>query len=370
MHLLLAPDKFKGCLSAAEVCAAMESGARRALAGVEIDACPLADGGEGTVDALVIATGGRFVNRRVTGPLPDMKVDAKFGILGDGQTAVIEMAAASGLALLKPDELDPMRTTTFGTGELLMAAMEMGVSRIILGIGGSATIDCGVGCAQACGLPVILEGGEPISASEPLVGAYVRRVVLIKHGRGSPIEKVKIQVACDVTNPLFGRTGAAEVYGPQKGATAGQIRELDADLMNLARRNDKLVEANLPGAGAAGGLGFGMVAFFGAELRRGIEIIMDAVGFDRRIAGADLCLTGEGRLDHSSMHGKTVAGVARACRAANVRCIAIAGSVERNVDYGFETVGIEDENISKEESMRNAPELIAAAAEGIVRNRI
>jgi len=216
----------------------MEIGLRRWGGDVEIDRCPMADGGEGTVSALVTATGGRFVSRRVTGPLADMKVEAIFGILGDGQTAVIEMAAASGLALLGPSERNPMLTTTFGTGELMMAAVEMGISRIVLGIGGSATIDGGIGCAQACGLPVILEGGEPLAPGEPLMGADVRRVVLVKHGRGSPIEKVRIEVACDVTNPLCGTNGAAQVYGPQKGATPQQIRDLDAALMNLARRSE------------------------------------------------------------------------------------------------------------------------------------
>ena len=311
MRVLIAPDKFKGCLSAARVAGAMEAGLRRGRGDVDVDRCPMADGGEGIVKALVVATGGRFVSRRVTGPIPDMKVEARFGVLGDGQTAVIEMAAASGLALLKPQDRDPMRTTTFGTGELMMAAVEMGMSRIILGIGGSATIDGGIGCAQACGLPVILEGGEPVSAGEPLVGADVERVVLIKHGRGSPVEKVRIEVACDVTNPLFGKDGAAEVYGPQKGASTGQIRKLDVALMNLARRNDKIAEANFPGAGAAGGLGFAMAAFFGAKLKSGVEIVMEAVGFRGRLAEADLCLTGEGRLDRSSLRGKVVGGVAQ-----------------------------------------------------------
>jgi glycerate kinase len=370
MRIVVAPDKFKGCLSAARVAEAMEVGLRRASGDAVVDRCPMADGGEGIVEAMVVATGGRFVSRRVTGPIPDMKVEARFGVLGDGQTAVIEMAAASGLALLEPRDRDPMRTTTFGTGELMMAAVEMGMWRIILGIGGSATIDGGIGCAQACGLPVILGGGERVSPGEPLVGADVERVVLIKHGRGSRIEKVRIEVACDVTNPLFGKDGAAEVYGPQKGATPGQIRELDAALRSLARRNDKLAEANLPGAGAAGGLGFAMAAFFGAKLKSGVEIVMEAVGFGRRLAGADLCLTGEGRLDRSSLHGKVVGGVARACRDAPVPCIAIVGSIEPGVDFGAEGITalqIGDGTIALEESMEQAEILIAAKAQNILK---
>jgi glycerate 2-kinase len=369
MHLLLAPDKFKSCLTAAEVAHAMAAGALRADPRATIDICPMADGGEGTVDALVAATGGRFLTRRVTGPLPDMKVEARFGLLADEKTAVIEMAAASGLALLRPQDRDPTRTTTFGTGELMMAAAKIGATRIILGIGGSATIDGGIGCAQACGLPVILEDGQVPSPGEPLVGADVGRVVLIKHGRGSPIEKIRIEVACDVANPLCGDDGAAAVYGPQKGATPRQVRELDSALSQLARRNGKLEQANLPGAGAAGGLGFAMAAFFGAQLKRGVEIVIDAVDLRRRLTGADLCLTGEGRLDRSSLSGKVVVGVARACRDAQIPCIALAGSIEPGVDFGFEAIKIGDDTITQEQSMDQAETLIAAKMADILRNR-
>jgi glycerate 2-kinase len=371
MRIVLAPDKFKGCLSAAAVARAMETGVHRALPDAHVDLCPMADGGEGTVDALVAATGGRFITRQVIGPLPEMKVEARFGVLGDGKTAVVEMAAASGLALLGPEDRDPMRTTTFGTGQLLMAAAEIGASRIILGIGGSATLDGGVGCAQACGLPVILQRGEAVYPSEPLTGADVSRVVLIKHGRGSAIERVKIDVACDVSNPLCGENGAAAVYGPQKGATPEQVRELDAALLELARRNGKLQQARLPGAGAAGGLGFAMAAFFGAALQSGIEIVMNAVHLRDRLAGADLCFTGEGRLDRSSLSGKVADGVARACRAMGVPCIALAGSIEPGVDFqprGIRAVAIGDGTLTPEQSVRDAEKLIAAKAEELCRS--
>ncbi|MEO6434681.1 MAG: glycerate kinase, partial [Tepidisphaeraceae bacterium] len=256
MKVVLAPDKFKGCLSAAEVAAAMASGLRRVDPSFAIDLCPVADGGEGTVAALVAATGGRLETRRVTGPLPDMQVDATFGILGEGSregsgfgvqgsanaptasgahassslnpeprtlnppepltpnplVAVIEMSAASGLALLAPLDRDPMRTTTYGTGQLLLEAARLGAQTIILGIGGSATVDGGIGCAQAAGLPVILEDQGPADPHEPLVGEDLRRVVLVKHGRGSPLDRINITVACDVTNPLFGFTGAAKIF--------------------------------------------------------------------------------------------------------------------------------------------------------------
>src|SRR4051794_6041373 len=203
MRVVLAPDKFKGCLSAEQVRCAMSEGIRLFDSSIRIDECPMADGGEGTVSALVNATCGKLVTRRVTGPLPEMKVDATFGVLPD-QTAVIEMSAASGLALLRPDQYDPLAATTFGTGELINHAIEeFGCRRIILGLGGSATIDAGIGCAQACGLPVLLEDGEPTSLTEPLCGRDVERVVLVKHGRGDKLGGVEFLVASDVTNPLY-----------------------------------------------------------------------------------------------------------------------------------------------------------------------
>ena len=305
----------------------MALGVQRVIADAIVDECPVADGGEGTVDALVTATNGRFEMRRVVGPLPDMKVDATFGMLGDGRTAVVEMAAASGLALLDAGDRDPMRTTSFGTGQLLVEAAKLGVDHIILGIGGSATVDGGIGCAQACGQPVILDEIGPADAREPLVGEDLRRVVLVKHARGSPLDRVRITVACDVDNPLTGPNGAARVFGPQKGATAEQISELDGLLGRLAERCGKMTEANTPGAGAAGGLGFAMLAFFGATLRPGFEIIADAVKLRERLRGADLCLTGEGRLDASSLGGKAAVSVARVCREMGIRCVAIAGQI-------------------------------------------
>lgn len=332
MKVVIAPDKFKGSLDARDVASAMAAGVRAAVPDAIVDLCPVADGGEGTVATLVAATGGCVERRRVTGPLPEMKVDADFGVLGDGRTAVIEMAAASGLALLRADDRDPMSTTTFGTGELLMEAAKLGVEHIILGIGGSATVDGGIGAAQACGLPVLLEGGEPVSMTEPLCGRDLDRVILVKHGRGSAIERVRITVACDVSNPLHGPNGAAPVYGPQKGATPQQVRELDEALRHLAERLGKVELAQSPGTGAAGGLGFGMLAFFGATLRRGAELVIEAVKLRERLAGADLCLTGEGKLDGQSLAGKTVIGVAEAARDARVPCIALAGAIGHGIE--------------------------------------
>ena len=346
MKVVIAPDKFKASLAAEDVARAIAEGlktaSRRGTAeersdsapprippsNLALDLAPVADGGEGTVDALVSATGGRLETRTVTGPLPDMRVDATFGILGDGKTAVIEMSAASGLALLPPEDRDPMRTTTYGTGQLLVEAARLGATEIILGIGGSATVDGGIGALQAAGQPVILDGEGPADVHEPLVGDDLRRVVLIKHARGSPLDRVKIIVACDVTNPLFGPNGAAKIFAPQKGATPAQVEELDALLEQLATRCGKLAEAQTPGAGAAGGVGFAMLAFFNATLRPGFDIVSDAVRLRERLSGADLCITGEGRLDASSLGGKAAVGVARLCRELKLPCVAIVGSVD------------------------------------------
>lgn len=358
MRIVIAPDKFKDCLPAADVADAIARGIRRAHPEAVLDLCPVADGGEGTVAALVSATNGRLETRRVTGPLPDIRVDATFGILGDGTAAVVEMSAASGLALLPPEDRNPMRTTTFGTGQLLTEAVKLGVEHIILGIGGSATVDAGIGMCQAVGQPVILDGEGPADPHEPLVGEDLRRVVLIKHGRGSALDRVRITVACDVTNPLFGPNGAARIFGPQKGATPEQVAELDALLEQLARRCGKLAEANEPGAGAAGGLGFALGAFFAAQLRPGFDIVADAVGLPDRLRHADLCITGEGRLDASSLDGKAAVGVARMCAELSVPCVAVVG----DVDYA--TPGLPNlfQRILPIRSIDNARALIEAAA--------
>jgi glycerate kinase len=372
MKIVLAPDKFKGCLSAAEVCRAITAGLRRVDPAIEIDPCPMADGGEGTVAALVAATNGRLLTARVTGPLPEMKVDATFGMLGDGETAVIEMAAASGLALLKPEQRNPLYTTTYGTGELLNAAIEAGARQILLGIGGSATNDAGIGCAQATGHTIILEEGEPAANTEPLVGQDLPRIVLIKRHRGERTDGVPITIACDVTNPLYGPTGAAHIFAPQKGATPDQVEQLDAALRQFARRLNKDDLAQTPGAGAAGGLGFGMLALYGADLRRGIDIVIDATRLRDRLRDADLCITGEGKLDAQSAHGKAVLGVAALCREAGVPCVALAGAIE-DADGLMGNEGLTaafsicNRPMTLEDSMARAAKLLSDAAANLLR---
>lgn len=373
MKVVIAPDKFKGCLSAPKVAEAIAAGVRAAVPDAQLDLCPVSDGGEGFVDALVAATGGRIEHHRVTGPRPDMKVDAPFGILGNNQTAVIEMAAASGLHLLPPGDRNPMHTTTFGTGELIVHAVSLGCRKILLGIGGSATVDGGIGCAQACGLPVLLAEGETVSDTEPLVGQDLPRVMFIKRGRGSRVEGVEFTVACDVTNPLTGPNGAAAVYGPQKGATPQQVEVLDNALAALVRRTHTSEEAQAPGAGAAGGLGYCMLAFFNAQLVRGIDLVLDAARLRERLAGASLCITGEGRLDAQSLQGKAPAGVAALCKQAGVPCIALAGAVDPTIEPAIRDTGlagafaISDSAMSLDEAIAAAPELLARSAGDVIR---
>ena len=376
MKVVIAPDKFKGSLSAAEVASAIGEGVRRAAPDAEIDLCPMADGGEGTVAALVAATGGELITHRVTGALPEMKVDATFGLIAiaAGQrpaehVAVIEMASASGLHLLRRDQYDPMATTTFGTGELMVEAVKRGAKRILLGIGGSATTDGGIGALQACGFPVLLEDGEPTSMTEPLCGQDLARVVLIKHGRGSPIDGIPIEVACDVTNPLFGPNGAARIFATQKGATPAQVEELDHLLERLATRTGHLADAQMPGAGAAGGLGFGLIAFAGATLRPGVDIVIEATKLRERLHAADLCITGEGKFDRTSLGGKTPMGVLRLCQESNVACALIAGVIgdANPIDAGFRAAESLSPPASLEDAMHHGAELLSRHAEQILK---
>ena len=366
MRIVLAPDKFKGTASATEVAEAMADGVRHLWPHAQLDLCPMSDGGEGFVEAMLRAAGGQWVTARVTGPLPEMKVDARFGVI-HGDTAVVEMSAASGLWRVPPDQRDPEATTTFGTGELLVAAKRQGCRRILLGIGGSATIDGGIGCCHAAGLPVILDDGEPSSPTEPLCGRDLPRVVMIKSHRGEQLAGADITVACDVTNPLCGLDGAARVFGPQKGATPAQVERFDAWLDQLARRCGQVDVARLPGAGAAGGLGFAMVAFFGATLRPGADVVIEATRLRDRLRGADLCITGEGRIDRSSLAGKTPVSVAAACREAGVRCLAVGGGVDRAVALPFDRTASLTEITAEASPMENPRRWISESVHALLK---
>jgi glycerate kinase len=371
MRVVIAPDKFKGSLTALEAATAMARGVARACPGAEADCAPMADGGEGTTAALVAATRGTLRSAVVTGPLGD-PVTAGFGLLGDGATAVLEMASASGLVLIPPEARDPLRATTRGTGELLLAALATGVRRVIVGIGGSATNDGGAGLAQALGIRLLDDRGSEIGPG----GGGLRRLVRIDaSGRTPAIQGVELLVACDVSNPLCGPDGASAVYGPQKGAGPEDVVELDRNLDHLSRiieRDLGVSIRNLPGSGAAGGLGGGLVAFAAGRLQPGIRLMIDTVGLGDRLRGADLCLTGEGRLDGQSAFGKTAVGVGALARSLGCPTLAVAGSIgpgaEAVHDHGIDAYfSICPEPISLAGAIDQAETLLERATEQAVR---
>lgn len=329
MRVLIAPDKFRGTLTAAQAAHAIGVGWRRARPNDEVVEVPMADGGEGTLDAMVEALGGERRRASVHGPLGD-PVDAEYGIASgpSGVTAVVEMARASGLALIGEARRDPKRTTTRGTGELIRAALGAGPAEVIVCIGGSATNDGGAGVAQALGVRLLDPAGGEIGPGGVALLDLERIDV---SGVEPAVRGTRFLVACDVDNPLTGPQGASVVFGPQKGATADDVLLLDRALGHLAAvifRDLGLDVRDLPGGGAAGGLGAGLVAFLGAHLRPGVELVMDAVGLGRRLEAADVVVTGEGTLDEQSLHGKVPAGVIEAARAAGVPAIVLCGRAQ------------------------------------------
>jgi len=326
VRILIAPDSLKGSLASPEVAAAMAAGVRAALPDAEVVPLPVGDGGEGSLAALVAATGARTVTRRVTGPVGD-PVEAAIALLPDGETAFIEMAQASGLSRVAPECRRVREATTYGTGELIAAALASGARRILIGIGGSATNDGGAGMLTALGARLLDADGREL----PPGGAALLRLARIDLGGWRVPADREFIVACDVTNPLTGPEGASAIYGPQKGATPEDVALLDAALERFADVAAGLLGRDLrntPGAGAAGGLGFALVAFLGARLERGVDLLLDAIRFDDHLAGAELVLTGEGRFDHQTLpFYKTIAGVARRCQRAGVPVIAIVGGI-------------------------------------------
>ncbi len=317
MRILCAPDSFKGSITAAGAADAMAAGVRDADATLEVDPCPIGDGGEGSLAVLAASMGGRLRAATVTGPSGN-GVSARWGVADGGRTGLVELAQASGLGLVATADRDPMRTTSFGTGELIRRAAEAGCTRTIVLLGGSATCDGGAGIAQALGAVFRDAGGSPIST--PLTGGDLPLIAAFE----PPPDPPDLVAACDVRNPLFGPNGAAAVYGPQKGAKPAQVEALDAGLRHLAAVVG--TDPDLPGAGAAGGAAFGLAAMLGARLRPGIDVVLDAVRFRERCRGAALVLTGEGRLDEQSLVGKAPAGVAAAAASLGVPTIAIVGS--------------------------------------------
>ncbi|MCI0654638.1 MAG: glycerate kinase, partial [Methylococcaceae bacterium] len=319
MKIVIATDSFKENMTSLEVASAIEKGILQVLPDANCIKVPMADGGEGTVQSLVDATSGRIVKKTVIGPLGE-PVEAHYGFFGNGRTAVIEMAEASGLPLVPKAKRDPLKMTTFGTGQLILDAIESGATEIIIGIGGSSTNDAGSGMAQALGVRYLDKAGNELN--QYASGGILDRIARIDvSGLDCRVRKVSILVACDVDNPLCGARGASAVFGPQKGASPEVVKTLDSNLSKFA---DLIKETlgndvkDLPGAGASGGLGAGLVAFCGATLKSGIDIVVEATGLENALEGAHLAITGEGKVDFQTSFGKTPSGVARAAKKMNV----------------------------------------------------
>ena len=365
MKVVIAPQSFKGSISALDAAKAMEEGVRRVVSDAETVLVPVADGGDGTLETLVEATNGEIRSATVTGPI-GKPVMAEWGALGDGETSMIEMARTSGLALLSLDERDPLRATTFGLGEVIREALDAGFRSFIVGIGGSATNDAGAGMAQALGVRLLDEAGNGL----PPGGAALAD---LHHIDTSALDaratEAQFSVACDVSNPLTGPEGASAVYGPQKGATPEIVAQLDAALKNFAGVVERDIGASIndvPGSGAAGGLGGGMMAFLGGSLRAGVDIVLDQVDLDNKLEGADLVITGEGQLDFQTVYNKAPIGVAWRAKERGIPVVAVSGSLGQ----GFEDVHAEGIDavssivcapMSLEEASTRAGELIADA---------
>ncbi len=371
MKVVIAPQSFKGSISALDAARAMEEGVLRVVPDAETVLVPVADGGDGTLETLVDATGGDIRSTTVTGPI-GKPVAAEWGALGDGQTAVIEMARTSGLALLSLAERDPLHATTYGLGEVIREALDAGFRSFIVGIGGSATNDGGAGMAQALGVRLLDEAGNDL----PPGGAALADLRSIDmSGLDERATDARFSVACDVSNPLTGPEGASAVYGPQKGATPDLVEQLDAALENFAGVVQHDIGTSIdavPGSGAAGGLGGGVMAFLGGSLQAGVDIVLDYVGLDDRLEGADLVITGEGRIDFQTVYNKAPIGVARRAKRRGIPVIAVCGSIGK----GFEdvhaegidaVVSIVSAPMTLDEASARSGELIADAVAGAMR---
>ncbi len=371
MHIVVAPQALKGSLTAEEVGQAIASGVHTIYPQAHVDVVPVADGGEGTVQALVDATGGEIVEQTVTGPL-GTPVSAFFGLLGDGKTAAIEMASCAGLPLVPPEQRDPRMTTTYGVGELVLAALELGRRHFLLGIGGSATNDGGAGMVQALGASLLTQQGTAIARG----GAALTTLSRISLEQiDLRLRECTFEVACDVTNPLCGPTGASAVYGPQKGATPNMVQQLDAALehyASLLERDLWQSVRDIPGAGAAGGLGAGLLAFLHATLRPGAQLVLEAVNLEAYIQNANLVITAEGQIDEQTAYGKSVGAVAKLAKRYSVPVLALAGSLGKGYQKVYE-LGIDGIDVlpsgpmTLAYSMEHAAELTTDATERMLR---
>ncbi|MFX3648877.1 MAG: glycerate kinase [Paenibacillus sp.] len=368
---VLAPDSFKESMTAKEVCIAMEKGLRKIYPTAGYIHVPMADGGEGTVQSLVDASSGSLHQQEVSGPL-GQAVTAQYGILGDGTTAAIEMASASGIHLVTKDTRDPLRTTTYGTGELIRACLDLGIRKVIIGIGGSATNDGGAGMAEALGAKFLDAQGQPLARG----GGVLEQLAQIDvSGLDKRLQEVEFIVACDVTNPLCGEYGASRVFGPQKGATPEMVEQLDANLSHYADVVKQQLHKDIrdvPGAGAAGGLGAGLLIFTQAVLRKGIEIVIEYTALREKLIAADVVFTGEGGIDFQTKFGKTPYGVARAAKDAGKPVIALAGYVGEGIDTlyaeGIDAIfGIVPGAADLDRLLREGPENVERTTENIAR---
>ena len=371
MKIVIAPQAFKGSLSALNVANAVQKGVRRIFPDAQILTCPVADGGDGTLETLVESSGGKIMETNVADPT-GKPIVAQWGAMGDGNTAVIEMARTSGLALLTLEERDPLNATTYGLGEILVSALNKGFRKFIVGIGGSATNDAGAGMAQALGIKLIDREGRNLVFG----GAALQNLSVIDTSSiDQRVLESNFQIACDVNNPLTGPEGASAVYGPQKGATEENVRQLDSALgvfAEVTKRDLGKDISNLEGAGAAGGLGAGMIAFVEGHLRAGVDIVLDTVNLAEKLESADLVITGEGSIDFQTVYNKAPIGVARMAKARGIPTIGISGMLGKNYqivhNHGIDAaLSIANGPISLEESLQNAPSLISEAVEESLR---
>jgi len=371
MRIVIAPDSFKECLSATQVAFTISGGIKKTVPEAEIICIPIADGGEGTVEALVTATDGKIIQVASVDAL-NRQIQSFYGILGDGKTVVIEMAAASGIERIAPEERNPMITSTYGTGLLLKAAMEAGFTEIILGIGGSATNDGGAGMGQALGIGLLDRSNNPIDFG----GGSIGELHKIDRSNFHPLlRKVKITVACDVQNPLLGPSGATHIYGPQKGATPEMVEILEKNMTHFAQvlyQEFGIDNSNIPGAGAAGGLGAGLMAFCKAEMLSGFNLVSKLTHLEEHIRNASLVITAEGKIDSQTAFGKTISGVAQLGQKYGVPVIALAGIVEGDLKNLYKqgltsAFAIANRPMSMEESKANAAQLLAETSEQIMR---
>jgi glycerate kinase len=370
MKIVVAPDSFKGCMTSEEAGTIIGAAFRAQLAKAEIVVIPMADGGEGTTDAVVRATGGELRSVTVTGPLGEA-VTAAYGMLPDGKTAVMEMASASGIELVPAGGLDPMKATTYGTGELMRAAMDAGAREIILGIGGSATVDGGIGMAQALGFRLLTADGSECGRG----GEALATIAAIDpEGAFPALRECRVRVACDVTNPLLGERGAARVFGPQKGATPEIAEELERGLGHLAelwKSHGMIDRVDRPGDGAAGGLGAALRAFCAAEIASGAALVAEITGFDEEIRTADILVTGEGTTDEQTAGGKLCSVLAAKAKVAGAKTVLISGAIRGDVsafagsfDWMYATI---DESVSFEEAVKGGRTNLANTARSVAR---